>query len=65
MVEGSSGIDGLRTKIGAEWPAGVYQAGLLLLYRPGYKSYIKLISLFTLSLLAIMEQILLNLVVSE
>jgi len=41
MVEGSSGIDGLRTKIGAEWPAGVYQAGLLLLYRPGYKSYIK------------------------
>ncbi len=34
MVEGSSGIDRLRTKIGAEWPAGVYQVGLLLLYRP-------------------------------
>jgi len=40
MVEDSSGIDGLRAKIGAEWPAGVYQAEPLLPYRPGYKSYI-------------------------
>ena len=35
MVEGSLSIDGLRTKIEAEWQAGVYQAEPLLPYRPG------------------------------